>query len=383
MVRVIGRPVLLLLVLLATGTSHAQQDPCVTAVDEFGPPGTQIAAGNVFGILNGQQNSGCILGPTDTSGLKSRYQTLFSGTATATSKAIARTELFDLAIEQFAGMQSSICSGPSVTGCMVGRHVNNIGKLRVALAGSVTDPTEDIVKLDSWAIRPDSKIAVSDINLNAYLTQECAAGVSDAQCHSAIALSGSFMRTSIAMNQAIVAFRLPTIEANAEFLSMRDKEWDAYFNTVSVQFPWELGINSRRFTKANKDQLGNFPRAPNSKFIVLHPSLGFEHIETPLGEKSTSAAVFLELFGYERWQWRDGSARNRWGLSAVASYANIPGMDSVGYGFLLYTPIKNITIGAVRRDGDAGSETGIVLNINLATLLEDYKNGDLGDFLTP
>ena len=128
---------------------------------------------------------------------------------------------------------------------------------------------------------------------------------------------------------------------------------------------------------------GEFPRAPNSRWIALSPSLGFEHIDVGGGEDSTSAAVFVELLGYERWHWRDGKADNRWGVSLVASFANIPGMDRVGYGAFLHTPIQNVSIGAVWRDGDAGSETGIIANVNLAALIQEYGNFDLGKFLNP
>ena len=116
---------------------------------------------------------------------------------------------------------------------------------------------------------------------------------------------------------------------------------------------------------------------------LLHPSLGFENIETPLGDTSTHAAVLLELFGYERWRWRNGKASNRWGLSVTASYANIPGMDEMGYGFLVHMPIRNIAFGATYRDGDAGSEIGIVMIIRLSKFLQEFENIDLSDFLTP
>jgi hypothetical protein len=191
------------------------------------------------------------------------------------------------------------------------------------------------------------------------------------------------MRTSLAMVQLIIDYNAPMIEAGAEFLSLRDQEWNEYFNGISVQYPWELAFNSVRFAKqADKTERAGFPRAPNSKFVLLHPSLGFEHIDTPLGNSTSSAAVFLELVGYERWRWRNGKATNRWGASVVASYASITGMDDIGYGLLLHTPIRNMAVGVVYRDGAAGGETGLVLNFDLSKLVMQYKNADLGDFLS-
>ena len=373
-----------LLTSIASNLAIAQQDPCAQAVQDF-LTGLGGATGeNVYAGLNNQRNVGCVLGPTDTSGIEERYQTLQNKALSATERAVARTQLFSLSIQQFASIPSSNCTDRNLIGCMVGRHINSIRALQNELVSSATNPSADIMNNSQWAIVADTGfIAVSDIHVKEFLKQECATDIADVQCHTAISLSASFMRTSIAMIQVIAAFNQPMIEANAEFLSQRDMEWEQYFNVVSVQFPWELSVNSLRFTRRNKDTLDNFPRAPNSKFILLHPSLGFENIETPLGDTSTHAAVFLELFGYEQWRWRNGKASNRWGLSVTASYANIPGMDEIGYGFLVHTPIRNIAFGATYRDGDAGREIGIVMNIKLSKFLQQFENIDLSDFLTP
>lgn len=362
----------------------AQQDPCTTVVQDFIAQNPGVTGNSVYAILNRDRARGCILGPTDRSGIENRYQTLFSNTASSAQKAVARTEVFDLAVEEFSEWDGSICDSANDPVCMVGRHVNQIQELKASLVSSASDPDPGIVNQDNWFVQAATgEIRISNVNVSSFLADACATDVTDTQCRDAIALSGSFMRTSLAMNQVIAAYRLPIIEANAEFLSLRDREWDAYFNEISVQWPWELYVNSRRFTKKNRDQLGNFPRAPNKRWIVLHPSLGFEHIKAPGGDTSTGAAVFVEIAGFERWAWRDGQARNRWGLSVIASFANIPNMDGVGYGAFLHTPIKNMSIGAVWRDGDAGSETGIVANFNIAALLQEYGNLDLADFLTP
>jgi len=368
--------------IFAPVSAIAQDDPCVAAVEQFVAETPGVGANSFYSLLNVQKESGCILGPTDTSGIETAYQILFSKASTTAEKAVARSQLFDLSIGEFSEYPSSLCDARDVPGCMVGRHVDRIRELEAALMTGTDRPAAGIVSTDSWAIRnPNGEVAISRINLNEFLIQACATGIDDEQCREAIALSGSFMRTSIAMIQVIAAFNEPTIAANEEFLSMRDREWDAYFNEVSVQYPWELYINSKRFSRKNRDDLDGFPRAPNSRWIVLHPSVGFEHIDTPVGSSSTGAAVFVEVAGYERWSWRDGSAWNRWGLSGVVSFANIPGMDEVGYGVLLHTPIQSISFGAVWRDGDAGSETGIVANFDLAALIQQYEEIDLKKFL--
>ena len=108
---------------------------------------------------------------------------------------------------------------------------------------------------------------------------------------------------------------------------------------------------------------------------------GVEIIDSPDDNNGTQAAIVVEVFGYQRWRWQDGEQRNRWGVSAILSVADINGMDTVGYGAMLHTPIKHTALGVVWRDGNDGSEVGVLLNLNLAQLLQKYNNGDLMSFL--
>jgi len=66
----------------------------------------------------------------------------------------------------------------------------------------------------------------------------------------------------------------------------------------------------------------------------------------------------------------------------VASYADIKEMDSVGYGLVLHTPVRNTSVGVIWRDGDQGDEMGVFLNFDLAKLITQYNDFDLSTFLT-
>ena len=76
-------------------------------------------------------------------------------------------------------------------------------------------------------------------------------------------------------------------------------------------------------------KLAGFPRAPTSKPIFLHHSVSIEHIDTPTSKSSQEAVVLLEIIGYEKWKWRNGKAKQRWGGSFALSLADIEGMDEV------------------------------------------------------
>ena len=375
--------VLLTLALLTTAplAFAAQEDPCGVFYAKEIKPSAQESA--VWSMLNQQRQSGCILGPTDTTGIEDQYQQLFQSKPD-TDKAVVRTQLFDAVLHEFDGLPSSVCEAPNDASCMVGRHLLKLRALREFLMEGSPDRADPLLAPNSWVPQVfNGQIAISQVGIQGFLQQECADGVASARCEAAVSLAAKLMRTSLATGQLIVAYNQPIIDANKRFLSQRDKEWDSYFNDVSVQYPWELGWNSARFAKAHKGELGSFPRAPSSKLVALHPSAGLERVDLPSGESGTLAAMVVELVGYESWRWRAGEAVNRWGVSLAASFADVPGMDAVGYGVLFHTPIRNISIGAVRRDGDAGSEVNLIINVDFAQMIQEYSQTDLVDFLTP
>lgn len=337
-------------------------------------------AAQMWVSLNDERESGCILGATDDTGIRQLYLELRAN-PTAAERAVKRAELFGRLIQQYDGLTSGPCAGDAAS-CVAGRHRQAIVEVRDLLMNGDPDPKDPALASDRWGVVVrDGGIAAGGITLKPFLEKECAADVKSAQCRAAFDLASRIVRSSEATFQAIVAHRQPLIEANTQFLTRRDREWNAYFNDVSVQYPWELAINSLRFTRATPAEgRATFPRAPEAKLIVLHPSPGFEYADVA-GEKSTQAAVVLELFGYERWRWRDGAASHRFGASLAASFADVPGADAVGYGVILHLPFRHITVGAMWRDGDAGDSINLTVNADLAKLIERYKDVDVKDFI--
>jgi hypothetical protein len=355
----------------------AEIEPCAVAYDKELKSDEPPGVAQVWVTVSSERQSGCILGATDSTGIRQLYLNL-QRLPPGGDMAVARTQLFDRVLAQFDGIASSDCESES-TACVVGRHVEAIRKARELLNSG----HPEAALLNTWGVRDsDGRIEVSRVTLQPFLVSECKPGASSAPCRSAVEIAAKILRSTEAMFQAIVAHRMPIIEANAAFLSTRDKEWNSYFNEVSVQYPWELALNSARFQKNTpKTEREGFPRAPEHKLIALHPVAGFEYAEVTGGDHSTQAAVVVELVGYERWRWRDGKAVNRVGMSLAASFTDLPGADVVGYGVVFHTPVRNISIGAVWRDGDHGDSINLIFNVNLAALIQQYKNADVKDFI--
>jgi hypothetical protein len=352
-------------------------DPCGTFYQDS-IRNADIEAANVYAMLNTQPQRGCILGATDTTGIEAQYQKLFQSTLPLEDVAIARGQLLELLVGEFDGVSQRICNDLTPD-CVAGRHAEALSQL----ASGINSGEFDLINasLDEWLpVPPNGSIAISSVVLADFLESGCKAGISAPACAEAVEIAAKVMRTSLAVNQLIVSHRQPIIGVNERFLSGRDREWGAYLNGASVQYPWELAFNSWRFDKTTEDK-DKFPRAPSSRWVLLSPSPALEVIDSPDDSHSKEAAIVLEVFGYQRWHWSDGQQRNRWGVSGIVSIADINGMDTLGYGALVHTPIRNTALGVVWRDGDDGSEIGVVLNLDLAKLLTQYNNADLRSFL--
>ena len=249
--------VLLLAACAVVSPCIAQDDPCVTAVNAITSQNAAIGSDSIFAILNGERGQGCILGPSDQSDIEQRYQVLFDVSSSDALKVVARTELFDLAAAEIASWPTQRCDIPNDFSCVADRQLAAIIELRTLLIEGDPAAGDKLVDLNSWQVRNDTgTIAISDVVLRDLLENACVDDLLGADCASGIQFSSSMMRSSIAMGQVIAAYQMPTIEANAEFLSRRDQEWAAYFNDVSVQWPWELGLNSRLYARANDGESG-------------------------------------------------------------------------------------------------------------------------------
>jgi hypothetical protein len=358
----------------------APSEPCVEAYQRD-IAGQSVPADSVYAVITREQRNGCILGPADTTGIEQLLEALRDGKTDA-EKAASRQMLFERVLAEFDGLPSTPCDG-NIIGCSAGRHVAKIRELQQAFNAGPVDPHSALIAQSSWPLVPAiHTIRISNIDLLALLTNECAAGAQSPQCIAAVDFAAKVIRTGESMHQLTDAYSQPIIEGDNRFLTERDKEWNSYMNDVSVQYPWELWLNGYLFQRATTAaQRSQFPIAPSSKWVFLHPSPAFERVEGPTGGHSTQAAVFAEIAGYEKWWWSGGTASNRLGASLIVSFVDARGSSAVGYGLLLKTPFKNASVGVVWRNGDRGRQVNLAINVDLAKLIQKYKDVDVRKFL--
>jgi hypothetical protein len=371
----------LLVLTCCSALRAAPPEPCITTYQKVIPTLPQpVAPDSVFAVLTADQ-AGCILGAADSTGIGQLTQALRDA-KTSAEKAAARQGVFKLVVSEFDGLPATPCEANTIA-CDAGRHVAKILELQRALDSGPVNPHNPLIDHDSWALQPaTATVEISRINLNSLLTSECAPGALSAQCIAAVDFAARVIRAGHGMFELVQTYWQPIIDADTQFLTQRDKEWNSYMNDVSVQYPWELWVNGSIFQKITpEDERSKFPRAPTGKWVFLHPSPAFERTEGPTGGHSTQAAVLIEIAGYERWLWNNGAASNRWGASFVTSFVDATGSRAVGYGVLLKTPFKNASVGAIWRTGARGHQINLTINVDLAKLIKQYKDVDVKTFL--
>jgi len=367
-----------ILVLAAVELHAAEIEPCAAAYEAR--LGQEFDADQVWSEISAERQSGCILGSTDTTDIRQLYLDL-QRLPPGPDLAVKREQLFDRLSAQFENVPSSDCDNDS-TACIVGRHVAAIRRVQELLSSGQPNWSDTELSKDQWTVvGMHGDIRISDISLHRYLVNECKGGVRSAGCRAAVEIAAKVLRSTEATLQAISAHAKPIIQANDAFLTLRDTEWNSYFNDVSVQYPWELALNSWRFQKSVQiEQRMRFPRAPEQKLIALHPSPAFEYAKVS-HERSSQAAVVVEVLGFERWRWREGAAISRIGASIAVSFSDVPGADTMGYGLMFRTPMRNMSVGAVWRDTDEGDSINLIFNFDIARLIQKYRDADVIDFV--
>lgn len=190
-----------------------------------------------------------------------------------------------------------------------------------------------------------------------------------ARCMSAVQTAEFVLRATRLVARSLTFYSAPIVTAALARTSKRDAQWTAYFDETLVQFPWELALNSARFTRAARARAG-FAMPPRDQWVWLHPMAGVEYVwSAPQGSRMTPA-VAMEVLGYNRWSW---NAKNKpagaLGASIVAAFSDRANADNVGYGLLVRYAHK-YSLSVTSR----GGRTGLLLSSDFGTWLSGKQD---------
>lgn len=189
-------------------------------------------------------------------------------------------------------------------------------------------------------------------------------GTPDAACLAEYQLAAVVIRAATIAERAVNYYRRPVASIALADALRRDARWTAYFEEAPSQFPWELALNSLRFSRHARSRQG-FVDTPNDQWILLHPRAGFEFVNTaPKGNK-LNPAIAVEVVGYNRWTWDDARPARAIGASFVISVSDIADKDVIGYGALVRIAHK-YSASVIWRNG----RPGLLVGADLAQWLQ-------------
>ena len=158
------------------------------------------------------------------------------------------------------------------------------------------------------------------------------------------------------------AINRDAIEGVASRYSANHLRWRNYVMETGFQYPWELVFNKRR--NGGFEEVAMAQAAPERRWVLLHPTAGLYHSSQLPDGNQTDLLGIVKLIGQKRWTYdSDNKPERIYGLSLTATFADIQGIDDIGYG--LMAEYKGFALGVSRH----GSKQLIVLNVELQNLL--------------
>lgn len=141
------------------------------------------------------------------------------------------------------------------------------------------------------------------------------------------------------------------------------KQWDDYLDSSRSQTPLELLVNGYLYKKR---EASHFQPPPSGQFILLHPALVIEDVNSAADGENTKQSIVIEVIGYDWWQ------QDSWYLPSGFSYTRIysdrAGVKDWGDGLSLHFR-SQFTLGYSRHK----DEEGVYISVDLLKLFEDKK----------
>ncbi len=157
----------------------------------------------------------------------------------------------------------------------------------------------------------------------------------------------------------------------AKDFAMLDARWAVFRDHSKPMYWWELVATSHCIGAEAYQGVDNLS-PPSSQIILLHPALGYEYVADSTDGDKLKPAVFLELFGYNRWQWQGAKMQYPWffsGASVLVGYSDRAHQSDNFYGLMVHAQ-SEYSIAVTRR---ASGEFGVMLNLDLEKFVTNKK----------
>ncbi|MFK7860684.1 MAG: hypothetical protein AB8B64_17830 [Granulosicoccus sp.] len=317
----------------------------VNFVEECTPESNEIDAfGDVLAGLIGNESTALIQDKVDVlNALRDRVQALNS-----LNPAVPKTSIdeFTLALQcdilQLENTPTEMCKEYTATG--------------------------NALRLQKWQAGDFSGSAYRNIFLDVFdaTSPDCLASAVDkaSACHATITKQmGPILELYRIMSKVVLpAINKDVRTAVADRYNANQLRWKSYVQETGFQYPWELTFNRKRNGGFSEVALGK--EAPTQRWVLLHPTAGLYHSEKLPDGDQTALLGILKIIGKKIWKYSDDKKpKNIFGISLTTTFADLAGIEDVGYGIM--AEYNGFALGISRH----GSEQMLIMNIELQNLL--------------
>ncbi|HEY5489872.1 MAG TPA: hypothetical protein VIK25_01665 [Gemmatimonadaceae bacterium] len=246
---------------------------------------------------------------------------------------------------------------------------SSVTLVRSAVEAGLRATDDKVLLTGTWAWDPNTA-AFGDLPLRvASMVNDACAPVTAEACTGSVRTAEFVLRASKLVERSLAYYGRPFLAAALAGTTRRDAQWTAYFGQTLVQFPWELALNSARFTRAARAKSG-FAMPPSDQWVLLHPMVGVEYVWSASKGSRMTPAVAMEILGYNRWSWNAANKpAGALGASVVAAFSDRANADNVGYGLLVrYAHRYSLTVTS------RGGKSGVLLSSELGTWLSGKQD---------
>lgn len=224
------------------------------------------------------------------------------------------------------------------------------------------------LRLQKWQTLENSGSAFREVFLDVFdtLSPDCLGSSLDpaSACHAIMMeqLMPVLELYNVMARVVLPAINRDVVESIASRYAANHIRWRSYVMETGFQYPWELVFNKRR--NGGFEEVATAQAAPEQRWVLLHPTAGVYHSNQLADGNQTDLVGIVKLIGQKRWKYdADNKPADIMGLSLTATFADIQGIEDVGYG--LMADYKGFSLGVSRH----GNKQLVVLNVELQNLL--------------
>lgn len=176
-----------------------------------------------------------------------------------------------------------------------------------------------------------------------------------------------FKAATYLLNKMVAPFQLEKLKIVRQHVIELDTSWDKFVKDARSQTLLDI-FATTWFYDLTEDSDDTLSPPPSRQWFLLHPTIIIENVQAAIDGEQLQEGIAVEVLGINWWEDKSSPIRIPFGISGVVSYSDIPGVEDIGYGLMLYFDNK-YSFGVTDHRGDIG----VFVTADLLKFIGDQK----------